>query len=60
MFVLVNWTCFTGGKAVRFSGAREGEDREKVLRLVEQYKQYKTDFAQKIVFDSSHPGLSKI
>ena len=50
----------TGGKTVRFRGAREGEDREAVLRLVEQYEQYKTDFAQNIVFDSSLSGLSKI
>ena len=50
----------TGGKAVHFSRSREGEDREAVLKLVEQYKQYKTDFAQNIVFDSSCAGLSKI
>ena len=51
---------FVGGKTVRFSGGRESEDREKVLRLVEQYKLFKTDFAQNIVFDSSLDGFSKI
>ena len=48
------------GKTARFGRNREGEDREAVLRLAEQYKQYKTDFAQNIVFDSSLGGLSKI
>ena len=47
------------GKIVRFSGVHQGEDREKGLRLVEQYREYKTAYAENIVFDSSVSSLSK-
>ena len=50
---------FLGGKHVNFNGVQQGQDREKVLQLVEQYKTYKDEYAKNILFNSSTPSLSE-
>ena len=39
------------GEAVKFNGERQGEDKEKLLRFLADYKKYKSDYAKNIKFD---------
>ena len=47
------------GESVQFSGEGQGEDRRELKKLLKAYTNNKTDFAKKIVFDSSLGNLSK-
>ena len=41
-----------------FSVDRKEVDREKLINLLEQYRQYKSNYAENIVFDSQKKTLS--
>ena len=47
------------GERVQFSSEGQVEDRRELKKLLMAYINYKTDFAKKIVFDSSLQNLSK-
>ena len=47
------------GDRVQFSSEGKGEDRRELKKLLKAYTDYKTDFAKKIMFDSSLGDSSK-
>ena len=50
---------FFPGSPVTLNHDGEGEDRDKLVKLLEEYKKYKQNFTKNLLFDSSLGNLSR-